>query len=200
MAEDTAVMGNGGETERNEVQGNGPHVEVDAAAAAVRRRGAGSAAAAAAAAANGRTPKGGAQDSSKRAATSSTPGRLLLGVLATLAWMGCSSALIILNKSLYARGFRYPSTVTGMGQVGWPGRNRTLVLCHSMAAKGLSFDYRCTRGASATRQPSQAWGRWVGLGAGVAPRLQTLRSTFTRPVALPTPTTTPFGAAAVGCT
>ncbi|PNH09282.1 putative sugar phosphate/phosphate translocator [Tetrabaena socialis] len=43
--------------------------------------------------------------------------RLLVGVLSTVLWMLCSSALIILNKSLYRRGFRYPSTVTGAGQL-----------------------------------------------------------------------------------
>ncbi|GFR52179.1 hypothetical protein Agub_g14716 [Astrephomene gubernaculifera] len=42
--------------------------------------------------------------------------RLLVGVLATGLWMLFSSAVIILNKSLYRRGFAYPSTVTGVGQ------------------------------------------------------------------------------------
>ncbi|GIL62444.1 hypothetical protein Vafri_16672 [Volvox africanus] len=43
--------------------------------------------------------------------------RLLVGVLSTLTWMLFSSAVIILNKQLYASGFEYPSTVTGVGQL-----------------------------------------------------------------------------------
>ncbi|GIM08877.1 hypothetical protein Vretimale_12833 [Volvox reticuliferus] len=43
--------------------------------------------------------------------------RLLVGILSTLTWMLFSSAVIILNKQLYAGGFAYPSTVTGAGQL-----------------------------------------------------------------------------------
>lgn len=43
--------------------------------------------------------------------------RVVLGTLFTLAWMFCSSALIVLNKELYRSGFAFPCAVTGMGQV-----------------------------------------------------------------------------------
>ncbi|KAG2498227.1 hypothetical protein HYH03_003977 [Edaphochlamys debaryana] len=38
-------------------------------------------------------------------------------VFATCLWMVCSSAVIILNNSIYRRGFGYPSIVTGVGQL-----------------------------------------------------------------------------------
>ncbi|KAG2427911.1 hypothetical protein HYH02_014513 [Chlamydomonas schloesseri] len=38
-------------------------------------------------------------------------------VVSTALWMCFSSAVIILNNQLYRRGFKYPSTVTGMGQL-----------------------------------------------------------------------------------
>ncbi|KAG2439132.1 hypothetical protein HXX76_004499 [Chlamydomonas incerta] len=43
--------------------------------------------------------------------------KLAAAVGSTLLWMCCSSAVIILNNQLYRRGFKYPSTVTGMGQL-----------------------------------------------------------------------------------
>ncbi|KXZ47736.1 hypothetical protein GPECTOR_33g618 [Gonium pectorale] len=42
---------------------------------------------------------------------------MLVGVGSTLLWMMFSSLVIILNSSLYRRGFAYPSTVTGVGQL-----------------------------------------------------------------------------------
>ncbi|KAL6751170.1 hypothetical protein V8C86DRAFT_2784101 [Haematococcus lacustris] len=53
------------------------------------------------------------------ALTSSMPPgqQLMVGVGATLLWMACSSALIILNNKLYRMGFVHPFFVTGMGQV-----------------------------------------------------------------------------------
>eukprot|EP00198_Chlamydomonas_reinhardtii_P006690 XP_001696026.1 predicted protein [Chlamydomonas reinhardtii] len=43
--------------------------------------------------------------------------KVAAAVGSTLLWMCCSSAVIILNNQLYRRGFKYPSTVTGMGQL-----------------------------------------------------------------------------------
>lgn len=45
------------------------------------------------------------------------PQQLLTAVASTIAWMFLSSAVILLNKNLYALGFERPMFVTGAGQL-----------------------------------------------------------------------------------
>ncbi len=66
------------------------------------------------------------------------PGSLAVGVSSTLLWMVFSSAVIILNKEVYRRGFPYPSTVTGVGQVRSRPSLRT-----ALAHTGIAYHAMC---------------------------------------------------------
>lgn len=55
--------------------------------------------------------------SSNSHAASGPPQQLFTAVTSTIAWMFLSSAVILLNKDLYAMGFEQPMFVTGAGQL-----------------------------------------------------------------------------------
>jgi hypothetical protein len=59
------------------------------------------------------------------------------GLVATLAWMLVSSALIIANKRVYSSGFPYPMLVTGLGQLASAAGGLLLAKLGGRRSRGL---------------------------------------------------------------
>lgn len=73
--------------------------------------------------------------------------KIVIAVVASVAWMAVSSALILLNKDLLSHGFHYPMALSGLGMAFSGGAS--FVCCRVLkvvdAKKSMTLSFYCTK-------------------------------------------------------